>query len=129
MGLTAQRTANSTGQATAHTAEAPAIRREVERGRRSCDRSFRFGTVHRSSGLPSLHACAHRHHMWFLFCFVCQLACDLILWRRLRPDGRSSGLSVRHRVGGFTAGAFFSPSPSDTYFSGSSIINTPGFAR
>ena len=53
----------------------------------------------------------------------------LFSWHGSRPDGRSSGLSVWHRVGGSTRGASCTPSPSDTYFSGGSMINTPEFAR
>ena len=50
-------------------------------------------------------------------------------WHGSRPDGRSSGLSVQHCVGGSTRRASQTPSQSDTYFSGGSIINAPEFAR
>ena len=73
--LIAQRKANTTEQGTAHTAEAPATRREWERGRRSLGWSFRFGTLHQSC------ACTHRHRIWFLSCLSSQLACDFMLRR------------------------------------------------
>ena len=72
VGMIAQRTANMTEQGTAHTAEAPATRRVVGRGRRSRGWSFRFGTLHQSC------ACTHRHRVWFLFCLSSQQACDFI---------------------------------------------------
>ena len=53
----AQRTANTTEQGTAHTAEAQATRRVVGRGRRSRGWSFRFDTLHHSC------ACTHRHRI------------------------------------------------------------------
>ena len=53
----------------------------------------------------------------------------LFLWHGSLSDGRSSGLSVWHRVGGSTRRASYTPSPSDTHFSCGSIINTPESAR
>ena len=53
----------------------------------------------------------------------------LFSWHGSRPDGGSSGLSVWHRVGGSTKRASYTPSPSDTCFSGGSVINTSEFAR
>ena len=70
--LAAQRTANTTEQDTVHTAEAPATRRVVGRGRRSRGWSFRLGTLHQSC------ACTHRHRVWFLFCLSSRPACDFI---------------------------------------------------
>ena len=73
--LIAQCTANTTEQGTAHTAEAPATRRVVGRGRRSRGWSFRFGTLHESC------VCTHRHRIWFLSCLLSQIACDFTLRR------------------------------------------------
>ena len=71
--LTVQNTANTTGQGTAYTAEAPVRRRVVERGRRLCGCAFRFGTLHQPSGLPySMHA---RIAIMYGFCFVFVPAC------------------------------------------------------
>ena len=121
--LIAQRTANTTEQGIAHTAEAPATREVVGCGRHSRGLSFPFGTLHQSC------ACTHRHRTWFLFCLSSQPTCDFILRRQhclcfslgtvlVLMVGRSSGLSVWHRVGGSTRGASYTLSPSDTYFSG-----------
>ena len=84
--LIAQRTANTTEQGTAHTAEAPTS-----------------GSERYTSPARARIAIAY--------------------------DGRSSGLSVCHRVGGVTRGASFRPSPSDTCFPDGSVINTTEFAR
>ena len=73
--LIAQRTANTTEQGTAHTAEAPATQGVVECGRRSRGWSFRFGALCQSC------PCTHRHRIWFLFCPSSQPACDFIQQR------------------------------------------------
>ena len=73
--LTAQLTADTTEQGTAHTAEAPSTRRVVGRGCRSRGWSFRFGTSHQSC------ACLHRHRIWFLSCLSSRPAGDFILRR------------------------------------------------
>ena len=66
--------AQRTEEGTAHTAEASATRRVVERGR-SRGWSFRFGTSHQSC------ACTHRRRVWFLFCLSSQPVRDFILRR------------------------------------------------
>ena len=127
-GTAAQRTRQSRAQ---HTQQRH--RRHGVVGRRSRGWSFRFGTLHQSC------ACTHRHRIWFLFCLSSQQACDFILRRHQClcfsrgmvpvPMVGLRSLSVWHRVGGSTRGVSKTPSPSDTYFSGGSKINTSEFAR
>ena len=83
--------------------------------------------------------CTHRHRVWFLFCLSSQQACDFIL--RHKCFCCSRGMvpvpTVGLRASQFgTASevppvelAAHTPSPSDTHFSGGSVINTSAFAR
>ena len=69
---TVQHTANTTGQGTACTAEAPVRRRVVARGRRLCGCACRFGTLHWPGGLP--HSARARIATTQGFCFVLGLS-------------------------------------------------------
>ena len=101
--LIAQRTANTTEQDTAHTAEAPVTRRVEGRGRRFGGWSFRFGALHQSC------ACTHRHRMWFLFP-VPMVGLQASQFGTA-PEIPPRELPIHRHV--------------LTYFSGGSIINTP----
>ena len=117
--MIAQRTANMTEQGTAHTAEAPATRKVV-----GAWPSFSWLVVPFRHVTPVLRVLASPSRMVSVLSFVsASLRLHLTTaplpllfsWHGSRPDGRSSGLSVWHRVGGSTRGASCTPSPSDTF--------------